>query len=150
LSRRGAPLPHASTGAGEERGLARGPLRWALFVAGFVAVGLAALGVILPILPTTPFVLVAAACFARSSPRFHDWLLATRVFGPLIEDWRTHRGLSRRAKISSVTMMALVGGASVLFFVEPLWLDLSIAVVLITVASWLVSRPTAPDRRLED
>lgn len=128
--------------------MARGPLRWALLVAGFVAVGLAGLGVILPVLPTTPFVLVAAACFARSSPRFHDWLLANRVFGPLIADWRTHRGLSRRAKISSVAMMTLIGGLSIALFVEPLWLDLAIAAVLVTVAAWLLTRPTAPRHQL--
>jgi len=126
--------------------LARGPLRWMLLLSGFMFLGLGALGVILPVLPTTPFVLVAAACFARSSPRFHNWLLANRVFGPLILDWQEHRGVSRRAKISSVTAMTVIGGASIVWFVDRLWLRIVIALVLITVATWLLSRPTTEER----
>ena len=128
-------------------GIARGPLRWVLMGAGFVAVGLAGLGVVLPLLPTTPFVLIAAACFARSSPRFHDWLLTNRVFGPLIEDWRTHRGLALRAKVISLVMIALVGASSIVFFVDPLWARLTTAIVLLGVIAFLLSLPTAPDRR---
>ena len=69
-----------------------------LKVIGLCFVGLAILGVVLPILPTTPFLLVAAACFAKSSPTLQKKLLANKVFGPLINDWQQHRTIPKRAK----------------------------------------------------
>ncbi|MBL4899577.1 MAG: YbaN family protein [Colwellia sp.] len=69
-----------------------------LKVTGLIFVGLAILGVILPILPTTPFLLVAAACFAKSSPRLQKKLLANKTFGPLIHEWQQHRSIPRKAK----------------------------------------------------
>jgi uncharacterized membrane protein YbaN (DUF454 family) len=65
---------------------------------GLVFVGLAILGVILPILPTTPFLLVAAACFAKSSPRLQQKLLTNKTFGPLIYEWQQNRSIPRKAK----------------------------------------------------
>jgi len=69
-----------------------------LKVTGIIFVGLAILGVILPILPTTPFLLVAAACFAKSSPNMQKTLLANKTFGPLIHEWQKHRSIPRKAK----------------------------------------------------
>ena len=59
-------------------------------VLGFTALALGIAGVVLPVLPTTPFVLLAAACFARGSTRFHDWLLAHALFGPMISEWQQY------------------------------------------------------------
>lgn len=72
--------------------------KFLLKVTGLIFVGLAILGVILPILPTTPFLLVAAACFAKSSPRLQKKLLANKTFGPLIHEWQQHRSIPRKAK----------------------------------------------------
>jgi len=69
-----------------------------LKVTGLMFVGLAILGVILPILPTTPFLLIAAACFAKSSPRLQKKLLDNKTFGPLINEWQQHRSIPRKAK----------------------------------------------------
>lgn len=69
-----------------------------LKITGIIFVGLAILGVVLPILPTTPFLLVAAACFAKSSPRLQKKLLANKTFGPLIHEWQQHRSIPRKAK----------------------------------------------------
>lgn len=69
-----------------------------LKVIGIFFVGLAILGVALPILPTTPFLLVAAACFAKSSPEMQKRLLANKTFGPLIHDWQKYRSIPRKAK----------------------------------------------------
>jgi uncharacterized membrane protein YbaN (DUF454 family) len=80
-----------------------------------VFVGLAALGVVLPLLPTTPFLLLAAGCFARSSARFYRALLGNRIFGPLIRDWREHGAIPRRAKILAITLMLSVMTATALF-----------------------------------
>ncbi|MBO9490087.1 YbaN family protein [Endozoicomonas sp. G2_1] len=77
-----------------------------LKIVGLFFVGLAILGVVLPILPTTPFLLVAAACFAKSSPYLYDKLLSNRIFGPMIRDWRAHRSIPKRAKrIALLTML---------------------------------------------
>src|SRR5688572_4601441 len=71
---------------------------WFYNMAGGTCVGLAFLGVFLPLLPTTPFLLLAVFCFSRGSPRLHSWLLQHRTFGPLINDWREHRRIHPQAK----------------------------------------------------
>lgn len=81
--------------------------------AGGVALALGVLGVFLPGLPTTPFVLLAAACFARASPRVHGWLLGHRLFGPLVRDWQRHRSLTWRTKAVALGSMSLMLALSV-------------------------------------
>ena len=78
-----------------------------LKVTGIFFVGLAILGVVLPILPTTPFLLVAAACFAKSSPEMQRKLLANKTFGPLIHDWQKYRSIPRKAKRVALLTMIL-------------------------------------------
>tara|TARA_R110001583_G_scaffold305_8_gene2776 strand:- start:11876 stop:12322 length:447 start_codon:yes stop_codon:yes gene_type:complete len=78
-----------------------------LKITGLLFVGLAILGVVLPILPTTPFLLVAAACFAKSSPRMQKKLLANKTFGPLIHEWQQHRCIPRKAKRVALLTMIL-------------------------------------------
>jgi len=85
---------------------------------GFVFLGLGALGIVLPLLPTTPFVLLSAACFARSSERWHRWLLANETFGPMIRNWEEKRCISCRVKTIGIVTMVLVGGYSIFFVVE--------------------------------
>ncbi len=70
-------------------------------------------GIVLPLMPTTPFILLAAFAFARSSPRLHDWLVTHPRLGPTINGWRTHRAISRRAKITSVAFMVMTLALSV-------------------------------------
>jgi len=96
---------------------------WSILGVFFLLIGGA--GVVLPLLPTTPFVLAAAACFAKSSPRMHAWLLGSRVFGPVIGDWEKKKCISLKVKLSALTMMTVVGGTSVLLFVPPGWPSLS-------------------------
>ena len=120
-----------------------GPARWLLIFSGFVCVGLGAIGVVLPLLPTTPFLLVAAACFARSSPRFYRWLLARPGAGPAIRQWRTTHTVSGRAKASAIVMIGLVGGSSIVFFVGSLLARLIMGLGLLIVIVWLLSIPTS-------
>lgn len=87
-------------------------------VFGFVFLGLGTLGVVLPLLPTTPFILLSAACFARSSEKRHRWLLANSTFGPMIRNWEENRCISRRVKIIGILSMILVGGFSIFYVVE--------------------------------
>lgn len=79
---------------------------------GFVFLVLGLVGVFLPLLPTTPFVLLAAACFAQSSERMHRWILANQTFGPMVRDWERKRCVSCRVKAVAIGSMAVVGGIS--------------------------------------
>ena len=142
------PGPGGSGIAGELDPISSGPLRWLLFATGLAFVGLAALGAVLPVLPTVPFLLVAAACFARSSTRFYRWLLSNRLFGPLIRDWRETRTIPLRAKVSAITLVALVGGSSVLFYLANPWVKLGVGAILIGLIGFLLSLPTV--RRQSD
>lgn len=87
--------------------------------AGFLALFLGALGAILPILPTTPFILLAATCFARGSERFHRKLLENRVAGPIIREWQLYRSIPRRVKRWIYFLMTLSFGSSILIVPEP-------------------------------
>lgn len=87
--------------------------------AGFSLVGLAALGLILPLLPTTPLLILAAACFAQSSERWHRWLMEHRVFGELLRNWQDHRCIPLRAKCVAVAAIVLFGGYAAGFAIKP-------------------------------
>jgi uncharacterized membrane protein YbaN (DUF454 family) len=117
-----------------------------LLAGGWLCVGLAAVGAVLPLVPTTPFLLVAAACFARSSERLHQWLLGTRAFGPLIRHWNETRSIPRRAKVLAVLVIAAVGTSTVVFALEATWSRVLFAAMLCGVAAWLLTRPTAEER----
>ncbi|MDZ7751996.1 MAG: YbaN family protein [Gammaproteobacteria bacterium] len=92
---------------------------WSLL--GLLFVGIGAVGAVLPLLPTTPFILLAAWCFARSSPRLHGWLMTSELFGPLLRDWEEKRCMTAGVRRLSLSMMVLVGGTSILFFVPTGW-----------------------------
>ena len=88
---------------------------------GLLFLLLGGIGIVLPLLPTTPFVILAAACFARSSPKLHGWLLRSELFGPILRDWERNKCLSPKIKALAISMMTVVGGISVLFFVPAGW-----------------------------
>ncbi len=115
---------------------------------GVAAMFCAAAGIVLPLVPTTPFLLLAAFCSARSSPRLHAWLLGHRRFGPVIDDWRRTGGIARRVKVTSVAVMGATLLPTWLFGVPP-WLLALHAIILAGVALFLVSRPDAPPRPAE-
>jgi uncharacterized membrane protein YbaN (DUF454 family) len=110
---------------------------------GFMFVGLGLAGVFLPLLPTTPFLLLAAGCFARSSPAFHDWLLTHRLLGPYIRDWERDRSIPLTAKLTAVAMMA--ASLSWMAFASnapaiAVWMA---GALLSCVAAWIITRPTS-------
>lgn len=82
-----------------------GPLRMLLLASGWLALVLGFVGVFLPLLPTTPFLLLAAACFVRSSPRLHARMLAHPRLGPFLEQWRRERSIPRAAKLRAYVLV---------------------------------------------
>jgi uncharacterized membrane protein YbaN (DUF454 family) len=101
--------------------LATGPRRLLFLAAGLGCVGLAYLGAVLPGLPTTPWVLLASYCFARSSPRLERWLKRSPVFGRLLRDWDEHRGIRRPVKVVAVGLIVTVVSVSILSGRLPVW-----------------------------
>ena len=114
-----------------------------LIIVGFLSLGLGGLGIVLPLLPTTPFVLVAAFAFAKSSDRLHQWLLDHDVFGPLINNWRQYGAISRRAKIVSVLSMIGIVAISLLL-AAPTHVIVIQVLVLSCSAAFIVTRPVPP------
>jgi uncharacterized membrane protein YbaN (DUF454 family) len=117
-------------------------MRVLFVVLGFIALALGIAGVLLPVLPTTPFVLLAAACFARGSLRFHDWLLAHPLFGPMIVEWNEYGSIPWRTKIVAIVLMSTTLAVSILFFVEPLSLQFALALLGLGLATWLYRVPS--------
>jgi len=110
--------------------------RWALLAAGHVCVALGVIGAFLPLLPTTVFLILAAACYARGSTRLYHWIVNHRVFGPVVRDWRAHRAMSVKAKVAAITVIVLTFGATIAFAFTRLWVRLTyaaFAVVLIAI-----------------
>ena len=119
---------------------------WLLAGASCLLAGI--VGIFLPLLPTTPFVLLAAWCFSRGSLRCEAWLLNHPRFGPMVRDWRANRAVPLRAKQLSSAMMA-IGSAWAWWVMPPRfgWLP---ALLCAAVAAWLWSLPTAAPRRSRD
>jgi uncharacterized membrane protein YbaN (DUF454 family) len=117
-------------------------VRVALVVAGTGFVGLGILGAFLPVLPTTPFMLLAAACYARASTRFYNGLLNNRAFGPTIREWRRYRSIPYRTKWTAIGLMAVTLTASIVFAVEDPWLQAALAVFGVLLAVWMARIPS--------
>lgn len=117
-------------------------LRYLWFVLGFFFTGLGFLGYVLPGLPGTVFILIAVYFFARSSPKFYNWLLNNPVFGELIRDWRAGLGLPLRAKVMAVLLIAVTIGSTVLFFTSSLLLKFVLLLCGFGVSTYLITRPT--------
>ena len=117
--------------------------RIGLIAFGIVCLALGGLGIFLPLLPTTPFVLVAAFAFANSSDKLHQWLLDHNVFGPLIDNWRRHRVISRPAKAMSVLSMVAILAISWFTGFTMIFIAVQ-ALVLGCVAAFILTRPSFP------
>ena len=113
------------------------------FSFGLIATMLGIAGAVLPLLPATPFFLLAAFGFARSSPRLHAWLTGHRRFGPLITDWQRHGAIARRAKLTAVAVMVVTLAAGAVAGLE-LWLLGVQAVAMAGAAIFILTRPDTP------
>jgi uncharacterized membrane protein YbaN (DUF454 family) len=117
-------------------------VRAALTVSGVIFVFLGMVGVLLPVVPTVPFLLVAAACFARASPRFYRMLVTSKAFGPAILEWRRHRSIPWRTKLIAMVLLFVSLGSSILLFVRPLWLQLAVGAIGLAVLVYMWRIPS--------
>lgn len=113
-----------------------------LIVAGLVCVGLGLLGVVLPVLPTTPFMILALWCFARSSRRLHDWLYHHRVFGPPLRQWDRYRVIPTIAKVASITAMGFSMVYVLLHSTAPWYAIAAMGAVLLYGVWYILSKPS--------
>jgi uncharacterized membrane protein YbaN (DUF454 family) len=120
-------------------------VRWLLKGLAVTSLVLAVIGAFLPIMPTVPFVLLAAWAAARSSPRLAHWLETHPRMGPPIRDWQEGGFVSRRAKWFA-TVTICMGAVSLAVFVRPWWVPLSAITMMAGVAAWLWLRPERPHR----
>lgn len=114
----------------------------------FVLLGIA--GAFLPVLPTTPFILLAAACYAKASERFHQRLLNHPTFGPTIRNWEQYRSIAPRTKKVAITMMTLSIGASIYVVREHLWLQLLLGAIALSVGTWMWRLPEHTDPEISN
>lgn len=124
-----------------ERPLRTGAGRMFWRAAGFLFLVLGLVGAVLPLMPTTIFLILAAGCFARSSPRMEAWLMNHPRFGPVLTAWRATGAIPRQAKIYAV--LGMTGGWAVFVLAArpTLWLAGLVAGVMVACAAWVVSRP---------
>lgn len=99
------------------------------------------IGVFTPIMPTMPFVLLAAVCFARSSPRFYNWLMNHQWFGPSLRDWKTTGGIRRKNKFLAIGLLGFTMTPTVVFIVPIMGVKILMTVIGFCVAAFIATRP---------
>jgi len=114
-------------------------LRWLLIASGTIFVGLGVIGIFLPVLPTTPFLLAAAWCYARSSERYYNWLISNKRFGKYIKDYREGKGIPVRAKITAITLLWLTISLSIIFIVFNLYFRIIMLITAVVVSIYIAS-----------
>lgn len=137
------PAPPSNTPVGAEvSAKASLPIRGIFAVIGTISLAFGVIGIFMPVLPTTPFVLLAAACYARASPRLYGWLLGQPALGPIITDWRRSRSLSPGVKRRAVVLVALTFAVSIAF-VDELLVRAALVVTGAVVILFLSRIPTS-------
>lgn len=119
-----------------------GALRWSMIGAGWLCVCLGVIGIFLPLLPTTPFLLLAAWLFGRSSERFHLWLLNHPRLGPMVRAWQSGEGLPRRVRRRVLLLLWLSMGLSI-FIVGKLWAAITLVTIGLCVSLYLLKQPVS-------
>ncbi len=112
--------------------------RYALIAAGSILVVIGAVGVVVPLLPTTPFLLLAAACYIRSSPKFYAWLIGNRILGAYIRDYLSGAGMPVRAKALTLSLLWVTIGATAVFAVESTAIRILLLIIALGVSAHII------------
>ena len=121
-----------------------------LIAAGCTSLSLGVIGIFVPLLPTTPFLLLASACFLRSSQRLHTWLIHHKLFGNYIRCYQQFGAISLRAKVLTVTLLWVFIGYSAVFVVSALWIRLLLAIIAIAVTVHILRLRTVTKEMLAE
>lgn len=118
-------------------------MRFVWLLTGILSVTLGLIGIVVPLLPTTPFILLAAFAFSKSSSRWHNWLTNHKVFGSIIKNWKRHGAINRHNKIAGTLSMVAIFCISLALNAQPVVLIVQ-AIVLMAAAAFVLSRPSPP------
>ena len=113
-------------------------------VLGCVSLISGVIGIFLPLLPTTPFLLLSAYCFSRSSERLHRWLVSHKYFGPIISDWETYGAIRTRVKWLATISMLLMVSYPIVFMLQSMWLKALVMGCISCVLVFIWTRPSEP------
>lgn len=127
----------------KNRALVRPGLRSAFFALGWLSFAAGAVGAFLPVLPTTPFLILSAFLFGKSSPRIHRWLLNLPTFGPMIVDWEKNRVIRPKAKLWALIVLTLAIGASVVFAELHQGLKIMLGLVWLGAGAFILTRKSS-------
>ena len=111
---------------------------------GFLWVGIAFIGVFIPVIPTTGPIILAAFLFSKSSERFDNWLVSNRFFGSIVRDWRDNKGFTVRAKAIAVIAIIASFAITTIFFINGIYLRAAFWALAVLIAAYVVTRPTKP------
>jgi len=117
-------------------------MRLMYFILGWVFFIIGAIGALLPVLPTTPFMLLALWAFSKSSDRFHDWLYSHRFFGPPLQQWQQHRVIPLAAKIMAISMMSISFVFLLVLKTTPVWALISVGAVMLFAVWFILRQPS--------
>ncbi len=120
--------------------------KWLYVVAGITSLSIGAVAVVIPLLPTTPFLLLAAACFLRSSDRLYHWLMNHRIFGSYIRNYREHRAMSVPSKIFVISLLWITIGYSIVQVVQILLVQILLFMIASGVTIHIITLKTPPQR----
>ena len=116
----------------------RKPIKFLLITAGTFFIGVGIVGIFIPILPTTPFLLISAALYARSSKRFYNWLINNKIFGRYIKNYREGKGIPLKLKIITIALLWITIGCSAIFAIDIFWVRVILVIIAIGVTVHII------------
>lgn len=117
-------------------------IRYSLILAGTISLAFGIIGIFLPILPTTPFLLLAAACYARSSHRFYHWLMNNKWFGTYIKHYHEGRGIPLKFKVFTISLLWVTILTTIYFFIHNFWIKIILIIIAVGVTIHIVTIKT--------
>lgn len=118
-----------------------------LLIIGSISLGLGAIGIILPVLPTTPFLLLSLACFIRSSSKLYNFILSNKYLAPYVEDYISGNGIPVKVKKKAITLIWITIGFSVIFIIDKMILRVMLLMIATTVSTYIWTRDTPEEKQ---